>query len=296
MDSKMAIYELMPVGSYPRCALIDPKQNLNAKEVEQEMVLLDLNYPIILKPDIGFKGLGVALVKNKAELEIEISRQKWPYLIQEYFPYDKEIGIFYVKLPGQEKARITGMVQKYFLSLTGDGKSTIGDLIDANPRSRMQYKSLLKEWGAASFKEVLLEGVEKVLVPFGSHSRGAMFLDASALVDEALVERIQKISDQVEGFFYGRLDILYRDWESFSQGENFTIVEINGAGSEPTHIFDPRHSLWFAWKETIYHGRMMYTIARQNKKLGHSYMSHKDGRAMMKQHRALEQYLETFKN
>jgi hypothetical protein len=36
--------------------------------------------------------------------------------------------------------------------------------------------------------------------------------------------------------------------EELEQGINFSIVELNGA--EPTHIYDPKHSLFFCMERT----------------------------------------------
>jgi hypothetical protein len=35
--------------------------------------------------------------------------------------------------------------------------------------------------------------------------------------------------------------------------QEFSLIEVNGAGSEPTHMYDPRHSLLNAWKEIVKH-------------------------------------------
>jgi hypothetical protein len=44
------------------------------------------------------------------------------------------------------------------------------------------------------------------------------------------------------------------------QGINFSIVELNGAASEPTHIYDPKHSL-FCMEELARHITYMYEIS-----------------------------------
>jgi hypothetical protein len=38
--------------------------------------------------------------------------------------------------------------------------------------------------------------------------------------------------------------------EELEQGINFSIVELNGAASEPTHIYDPKHSLFLHGKNS----------------------------------------------
>jgi hypothetical protein len=94
-----------------------------------------------------------------------------------------------------------------------------------------------------------------------------LFLDTSHWVDEQLEESFNKICNQINGFYYTRMDIKYESLELLKQGKNFSIIELNGSGSEPTHIYDPKHSLFFAWKEIIRHWDMMYKISMLNKKM-----------------------------
>jgi hypothetical protein len=42
---------------------------------------------------------------------------------------------------------------------------------------------------------------------------------------------------------------------------------LNGAGSEPTHIYDPRHSLFFAWKEIIRHLDILFRVSRASQRV-----------------------------
>ncbi|HMK06183.1 MAG TPA: hypothetical protein VK476_01550, partial [Flavobacterium sp.] len=65
-------------------------------------------------------------------------------------------------------------------------------------------------------------------------------------------------------------------------GKNFAVVELNGAASEPTHIYDPKHSIFFGWKELMRHITYMYEISIANHKNGAPYLEHKAG---MKEYR-----------
>jgi hypothetical protein len=87
---------------------------------------------------------------------------------------------------------------------------------------------------------------------------------------------------QIPGFYFGRLDVMYNNWDEFERGENFAVVELNGAASEPTHIYDPTHSLFFAWRELAKHITYMYEISVENHKNGVPYLSHQEG---MKEYR-----------
>src|SRR5213078_3087959 len=65
-------------------------------------------------------------------------------------------------------------------------------------------------------------------------------------------------------FYFGRLDVRYNTWDELRQGKNFSIIELNGAGSEPTHMYDPKHSIFYAWKEIIRHWKILARISRIN--------------------------------
>ena len=95
----------------------------------------------------------------------------------------------------------------------------------------------------------------------------------------------------MEGFHYGRLDVLYNTFEELCQGKNFSVIEINGAGGEATHIYDPQHSLFWAWREVTRHWGMMNEVSIRNHQNGHPYLSFKDGRAMLRENGALQAQL-----
>ena len=52
--------------------------------------------------------------------------------------------------------------------------------------------------------------------------------------------------------------------------------------SLPTHMYDPNHSLFYAWKEMIKHFNYLYTISAQNHKKGYNYTSFMDFITMLK--------------
>jgi hypothetical protein len=59
----------------------------------------------------------------------------------------------------------------------------------------------------------------------------------------ALERAIDEISRKLPGFFVGRYDVCYQNEEDFEQGRDFQIVELHGATSEATSIYDPQHAL-----------------------------------------------------
>ncbi len=274
MESKKEIYDLIPQQYYAVTALV--AEGTPFDEIAVVMEELGLQYPLIAKPDIGLRGSGVKKINSDEELKVYRQKADFDFLVQDLIPYEKEVGIFYVRYPNEKEGRITGIVSKEFLIITGDGSSTIEQLIQKNPRYELQYESLHREYGT-KLLEILPDGEKLNLVPYGNHARGAKFIDCSHWISPKLTQTINEICLQIPGFYYGRLDVMYRSWEELERGESFSIVEINGASSEPTHIYDPAHSLFFAWKELSRHITYMYEISVANNKNGSPYLSHKEG-------------------
>ena len=145
---------------------------------------------------------------------------------------------------------------------------------------------VLKKTQGKLLSRILPAGEEQQLVPYGNHSRGAKFIDLTHLATPALVKTIDRVCQSIPEFYYGRLDIKFSSWEELSQGINFSIIELNGAGSEPTHIYDPGHSAFFAWKEIMRHLRILSHISQHNSRTkGISFMSTSQGLRMLRDNR-----------
>ncbi|TAD85734.1 MAG: D-alanine--D-alanine ligase [Bacteroidetes bacterium] len=281
MERKHQIFELIPAKYYPPtvyCAM--------GRDIEwllQMMADRGINFPTIAKPDIGMRGLRVELVQNAESLRRYLQQSPVDFIVQSYIPYEHEVGIFYYRLPGEAQGRISGIVGKNFLAVIGDGQSTIRQLLAKDDRFYLQLPAL--EAQLAEALDVILPPLEtKTLVPYGNHARGAEFLDLSQKNNADLEKSIDAVCRQISGFYFGRLDVKFKTWADLCAGRHFSIVELNGAGSEPTHMYDPKHSIFFAWKEIIRHWKLLYLISKQNKALhGLAYMSWRDGLTMLKQ-------------
>jgi hypothetical protein len=279
MESKKAIYDLIPQRYYPKTELII--EGTSIEEIEKIIETSEIKYPLIAKPDIGLRGSGVKKIHTITELKDYAHKANFDYVVQDLIPYDNEVGIFYVRYPDEKTGRITGIVSKEFLIVTGDGFSSIEELIKANPRYELQLKVLKQEYGS-ELLEILPQGQKLNLVPYGNHARGAKFIDGSHWITPKLTATINEMCLQIPGFYFGRLDVMYNTLEELEDGKHFSIVELNGAASEPTHIYDPKHSLLFAWKELARHIRYMFEISVLNHKKGSPYLTHKEG---MKEYR-----------
>lgn len=281
MESKKEIYDLIPFEFYPSTLLF--KNSAPCQDILDLIKQRNLKFPVIGKPDIGMKGMMVKKLENENELLEYATASKVDFLIQEYIPYQNEVGIFYYRNPNEQKGRISGIVKKEFVSVTGDGTSTVEQLLLKNKRYVLQLP-VLRKTDPGKLKKILLNNEELVLVPYGNHVRGAKFLDESFLIDEELTTTIDAVCKQIKGFYYGRLDIRYNTWEELKNGRNFSIIELNGSGSEPTHIYDPKHSVFWAWKEIIKHWNILYRVSSQNyHREKRPYMSLRSGLNMFRE-------------
>jgi hypothetical protein len=281
MESKMEIYGLIPQHFYPETKFV--KEKISFDEVQSILERSTIKFPFIAKPDIGLRGSAVKKITSREELEAYHNKANFDYLMQDLIPYENEVGIFYVRFPHEKHGRITGIVAKEFLIIEGNGCSTIEELLKKNPRYGLQLKALEKEYGS-QLKTILAKGEKRNLVPYGNHARGAKFLDYSNLISPSLTKVIDDMCLQIPEFYFGRMDLMYNSWEELVEGKNFLMVELNGAASEPTHIYDPKHSLFFAWKELARHIHYMFQISVENNKRGFPYLSNKEGMEQYRLH------------
>ncbi|MDP4245407.1 MAG: NRDE family protein [Bacteroidota bacterium] len=280
MESKRQIYDLMPQGSYPGTVYCPKGRPVIA--IRQSLQERQLKFPLIAKPDIGQRGMQVSLLKDECALYLYSARSKVDFLLQEYIDYPHEAGIFYYRRPGEPKGHISGIVGKELLAVRGDGQSTVEMLLRMNGRYALQIPALRAAYGHF-LEQIPARGEEHLLVPYGNHSRGAKFLDWTDRVTPALETMIDAVCRRVPGFYFGRLDIRFASWEELCAGRKFSVIELNGAGSEPAHIYDPGHSIFFAWKEIIRHLRLLFDISRANaRREGLTPMSMREGLNMLR--------------
>jgi hypothetical protein len=287
-ESKKDIHAIIPPDLSPKTAFFSSPAK--AESVIEQLNLQGLTFPMIGKPDIGGRGRGVKTLRDEAEVAAYVQNAFLDFHIQEFISYENEVGIFYYRFPGQLTGTITGIVKKEFLSVTGNGRSTMKELLMNDKRAILQIDSLERIYGK-DLETILEDGEKKVLVPYGNHARGALFLDASHMIDDDLSRTINDICLRIPDFYFGRLDIRYNMWDELKQGKNFSIIEVNGAGSEPTHMYDPKHSLFFAWREIVRHWVILSRISRMNHKLGHRYLPFKEGVRMFREDKLNSQKL-----
>ncbi len=285
MESKKDVYDLLPAGTFPATCYF--ANGVPVNDMITEVSKAGLTFPVIAKPDHGERGLGVKKINNMQELAEYAKVMPIPFLVQKYVSFPNEVGLFYYRFPGETSGHISGIVNKEPVTIVGDGVHTIAELTKENPRYLLQWKQI-SILHADKLDKVPEAGERLVLVPYGNHSRGSKFTDVSFRTTQALTDTINKLCSNISGFYFGRLDIRFNTWEELERGENISVIELNGSGSEPTHIYDPSHSLFFAWKEIIRHWNIMYRISKMNNSSGTKYLTLAEGRREVQAFRRID--------
>lgn len=104
--------------------------------------------------------------------------------------------------------------------------------------------------------------------PIGNHNRGTKFLSGQHLINQSVLRAMRQVTADLEGFYYGRLDLKIKSLEELSRGEGIKVLEINGVNSEPAHIYDPGMHLLTAWRTIFKHMNIIYHISKQNRANG----------------------------
>ena len=95
-----------------------------------------------------------------------------------------------------------------------------------------------------------------------------IFSDGSYLDSEELRQTFDTIARKLPEFFIGRFDVRYEDPDDLRQGSGFHIIELNGAASEATDIYDERNSLSSAYKTLYRQWKLVYSIGAENRERG----------------------------
>ena len=189
------------------------------------------------------------------------------YLIQEFIDFEVELGVLYFRMPKASFGKITSITRKSFLTVIGNGKNTIAELMEQSDRARFQLDSMKLKMGEAINK--ILKNEEALLLePIGNHCRGTTFIDNNNLINSQLDKIFDHICLPIEGFHYGRFDLRVKSIEDLYLGKNIKIMELNGVSADPGHIYDPNYKLFTAYADVAKHWKILADISIAQQKLG----------------------------
>jgi hypothetical protein len=263
-ESKYDVLKLIPPSFVPKSVLIH--HPVTAEELQHLLAEHRLTFPLIFKPDIGERGFMVKRINSPSDANAYLKRFKFSFIAQELVDLPLEFGVFYSRRPSEENGRVNSIVMKEMLYVEGNGRSTLQELILSKDRAKLQWKSLQEKYHDR-LNEVIPPGMKMEIVSIGNHCLGTKFINASHLITDQLNASFDQISKSIPGFFFGRFDLRCASIDDLEKG-NIKILELNGCGAEPAHIYDPSFSFWKAVGVLIEHWKTIYTIAEENRVRG----------------------------
>ncbi len=272
MESKYDTILKIPERYRPKALLY--RQGEPMEELSERIAAAGISFPLIAKPDRGFRGLLVKKVGDVAALKEYLQRFPIDFIIQEFIALPEEVGVLYYRMPEQEQGRVTSLTTKEFLTVKGDGQSTVEELIYGKPRALLQLPRI-REQHPEVLSQRPAQGERVPLGIVGNHAKGTRFINSNPLIDEGLCRTMDRISRQIDGFYYGRFDLKCESLQSLWTGEGIKVIEVNGVCSEPTHIYDPQGGTYFdALRDIARHWGLIRRISAANHRRGVAYMPH----------------------
>ena len=261
-ENKSDIYKLLPPKYVPKTINLRPP-DLDLNEVKEWGV----QFPLIVKPNIGFRGYKVALVNDPEELQSYLLQQdphrEW--LIQEYLDHKREYSLLFYRFPDGSRYGISSLIEKIYPYVTGDGKSTLKTLVEEYENAfldREEFKRRMRD----QLDVIPQEGEKVQLETIGNYSRGSKFYSLMDDIDEDLIAATLSHFKEVEDMDFFRMDFKADDLDAYKAGR-FGILEINGTKSEPLHIYDRRYGFWDRSKTLIDHWKIIAAIVSNRRSI-----------------------------
>ena len=273
-DEKGEAYKLLPEVSCPASIFINPSFSLT--QIVRMMDEKGLAFPVAAKAASGIMGFMFRKIDTLDHLKKYHDYMPVKYILQEYVRYPLEVSVFYYRYPHHQKGTITGFIKKELPEVTGDGKSNLWQLICAHPR--MQFKlDEMKHKHARRLNDILAEGEHYPLSQALNLSRGGKLVSLEAYKDERLLKVFDDLSHHSGQLFFGRYDLKCNSIEDLKEGRNYKILEFNGCGGEPHHVYGNGNTLWKACRILLHHWKVLYDISTMNHNLGYKRWPHRKG-------------------
>ena len=262
-EGKKEMYDQLPPGSFPKTVYVQKGDSFD--KVLESIKANDFTYPFCVKPEVGMKGLLFRKVSKESQLKMYHEHVPVEYLVQELVEYPIEVSVFYYRYPDKESGVITGFIQKELMEVTGDGSSTLLQLIQQHQKAKYREDEMRMKH-ADDLQQIVPLNQRHYLTHAANLNRGANFINLEHLIDDQLLQLFDSLSHYAK-FYYGRYDLKCTSVDELKKG-NFTILEFNGSGAEPNHVYNSGYTLGEAHKEFLDHWKVLYRISRYNNKQG----------------------------
>lgn len=259
IGSKYATQMAFEQSRFPATTLLGADLTREQKRAALVSFARQHGFPFVLKPDMGAVGKGLIKVRDEPALEEALAKVRCDYIVQAYCAQPSEFGVFFVRHQGRN--RITGINEKHFPTVLGNGHDDLATLARAHERHTAHWQLFLRDIDTSYIPHA---GEAYRLSFVGSHTMGCRFSNDTHLVTPALLDAVSAVCDSQPGFNFGRLDVRTESTEALQDGD-VTLIEANGIASLPTHMFDPAHTLGTAYQIFLEHAGWLARIAAEHR-------------------------------
>ncbi len=262
-DRKTDIYDLLPQHIVPATTIITSRTASDSFIKKN-----NLQFPLIVKPNVGLKGFKVFKIGNEDELnsffeDNDVNEREW--LLQEYIDYKKEFSVLFYRYPREQKFGVSSFIEKTYPHVIGDGKKTLKTLIEQYKNPYLLKDNVYKR--LVSDLHIIPKKGSKIILDFiGNYSRGAKFHSRMEFVSDEMSSMLSSLFRKADGLNFFRIDLKSNSVEDFLEGK-FKVLEINGMKSEPLHIYDADSTFVDNSRIIREHWSIIENITREQKEL-----------------------------
>ena len=116
-EGKKEMYDQLPPHLVPRTIYI--MHDLPYEEVKKKIAEAGFEYPFIVKPDVGMKGILFRKIETEDQLIKYHERIPVEYIVQDLIELPVEVSVFYYRYPDQQKGIVSGFIDKELLHVKG---------------------------------------------------------------------------------------------------------------------------------------------------------------------------------
>jgi hypothetical protein len=271
-EGKLEYFEQMGPKGRAATAPYVGLRNLDMLCKRELLAALDtagVRFPVVAKPNLGLCGYGVRKLDSLDALSSygALFPADQSLVLQQYLPQEHEAGIFYARDPRSGAGKLVGLALRHYPRVHGDGHSTLGELIRKDRRTRRMLRSAAHAC-PYDLDSVPAAGQTVRIATIGSTRVGGLYRDGGALITDALTAAIDAIAREMPEFHFGRFDVRFDDVNDLQAGQGFSIMEVNGAGSEAIQAWDPGIGLVAGLRMVFAKQRLLFEIGAANRKRG----------------------------
>lgn len=238
-------------------------------EVQAAMARQGLGFPLAVKPDLGWCGFGVRCIDGPEALALYVAAYPCGerLVLQEWLGAQGEAGLFYLRWPGAASGELFGVLLRHFPRVVGDGVHSVAQLMSTDSRACRLGRDGASE-PCCDVRRIPARGEVVRIASVSSTRVGGGYEDGTPHVTAELLRAVDAIARDMGDFHAGRFDVKYDDLAALQAGR-FRIIEVNGAGSEAVHAWDPRFGLWQAYGIVFAKQRRLFAIGSEMRRRGH---------------------------